>query len=89
MTSTDHVREFVDPTGEQDEYGDGELPVAAEPLQDEGRIGPTLLIAFIGGLALVLAIATPVAGVKFASLLVVGAVAVIGLWALRPGGESE
>lgn len=94
MTSTEYT---TDPTvaeqaveqGEPVEVEQAEQVADVEPLEVTDGIGPALLVTLIGGMALVLAVMTPIAGVKAGGLLIVVVTAVIGFRLLRRGGGSR
>jgi hypothetical protein len=91
MTSTEYTTEptVAEQAAEQDEQAEVERLAEVSPLEDADGIGPALLVTLIGGMALVLAVLTPVAGVKAGGLLIVVVTAVIGFRLLRRGGSSR
>lgn len=94
MTSTEYtaeptVAEQAVEQGEPVEVEVAEKVAYVEPLEESEGIGPALLVTLIGGMALVLAVLTPVAGVKAGGLLIVVVTAVIGFRLLRRGGGSR
>ena len=90
MTSTDYT---VDPSTaempvEQDEQVKSEA-AAVSPLEDSDNLGAPLLLALLGGMALVLAVLTPVGLVKFAGVLIVVVAVAAAFRLLRRGGGSR
>lgn len=86
MSTTEYV---TDPAAELGEHVESEQQSAApvEPVEVSGRLGASLLVTFAGGMALVLAVLTPVAGVQVAGMVIVGAAALVVCRLLARGGE--
>ncbi|MFI5614711.1 hypothetical protein [Amycolatopsis sp. NPDC051903] len=89
MTSTEHI---IDPgaeqASEQVEQVQTEL-VTDSPLEHADNIGAPLLVALVGGMALTLAVLTPVGVVKAIAVLIVVAALIVAFRLLRRGGGSR
>lgn len=85
MSITEYV---TDPaSAELGEHVEGEPAAEVEPLEVSGHWGASLLVALAGGMALVLAVLTPVAVVQIAGLVIVGVAALVVCRLLARGGE--
>lgn len=91
MTGTEYTTDPAagEVVAEQGEQVEATRSTAGSPLEDAENIGAPLLVTLVGGMALVLAVLAPVAGVKLGGVLIVVAAAVVGFRLLRRGGGSR
>lgn len=85
------VEPAAEPTGELVDVAEVSGPAESVAAMDVSEgLGAPLLVAFLGGMALVVAVLTPVAGARIGALLIVGvAVAIVCRLLARRGGGSR